>query len=266
MHNLVMGDKRIVRSKQIPVVSIITPVFNAAQFLRDTIRTVQDQTYVDWELIFIDDGSTDDSVQIIEQAAEHDPRIRLLKNKSNRGAGYTRNQGIKAAQGRYIAFIDADDLWHKDKLKKQVAFSEVNGHAFTFTAYEFADADGEPTGKKVFAPPQVTYKSMLKNSIAWTSTIIIDTSIVSKEHIVMPDIPRGQDLACWLRVLQKTGAGYGLDEVLANYRRTRGSLSSGKLKAIRRTWYIYYNIERINAAKSMYYVFVAKWNAFKKRV
>ena len=251
---------------KVPAVSIVTPVFNAAQFLRDTIKTVQDQTFTDWELIFIDDRSTDDSVQIIEQAVKHDPRIRLLRNKSNRGAGYTRNRGIEAARGRYIAFIDADDLWHKDKLEKQVTFAEVNGYAFTFTAYEFANADGTPTGKKVFVPPQVTYTSMLKNSIAWTSTIMIDSKKVSKEYIVMPDIPRGQDLVCWLRVLRKAGAGYGLNEVLARYRRTRGSLSSNKLKAIRRTWYIYHDIEHLGIIRSAYYVCVAKWNAFKKRV
>lgn len=157
-------------------------------------------------------------------------------------------------------------MWHKDKLKKQVAFAEANGYAFTFTAYEFANADGGPTGKKVFAPPQVTYASMLKNSIAWTSTIMIDTAKVSKGHIIMPDIPRGQDLACWLRILRETGVGYGLNEVLARYRRTKGSLSSDKLKAIRRTWHIYHEIERISIARSMYYVSVAKWNAFKKRV
>ncbi len=248
------------------LVSIVTPVFNSERFLRDTIQSVQSQSYGDWELLLIDDASTDGSVAVIQTAQNEDTRIKLLQNERNMGAGYSRNQGIKAATGEYVAFLDADDLWAADKLKKHVAFAEANSRAFTFTAYEFANTKGEPTGRCVSAPPSVTYQSMITNPIAWTSTIMIDLRQVEKGLIYMPDIKRGQDLVAWLNVLRHTNEGYGLNEVLSYYRRSSDSLSANKLKAMKRTWHIYRHELKINQAKSVVYMATWAFNATRKRI
>lgn len=248
------------------LVSVVTPVYNAGRFLDDTIRTVQGQAHTDWELIFIDDCSTDNSVEIIKNAINSDSRINLLQNEVNRGAGYSRNIGIEAARGRYLAFLDADDLWDSNKLMKQIEFARAGEYAFTFTGYEFADARGRPTGRKVSVPSTVTYRSMLTNPIAWTSTIMIDSRQVEKDVIYMPSIRRGQDLVSWLSVLKDVGSGYGLNETLSYYRRTSDSLSANKVKAMKRTWYIYRQILGINPITSVAYMSAWAFNAVRKRV
>lgn len=260
------SSQPIPTGKKNSLVSIVTPVFNSERFLRDTIQSVRRQSYSDWELLLIDDASTDSSVAIIKAAQDEDARIKLLQNERNMGAGYSRNKGIKAAKGKYVAFLDADDLWATDKLKNQVNFAEINSHAFTFTAYEFANAKGEPTGRRVSAPARVTYRSMVTNPIAWTSTIMIDIRQVKKDLLYMPAIKRGQDLVAWLNVLNYTGEGYGLNEVLSYYRRSSDSLSANKLKAMRRTWHIYRHELKINQAKSVAYMAAWAFNATRKRV
>ncbi len=248
------------------LVSIVTPVFNASEFLPETIRTVQDQSHTKWELLFVDDGSSDTSVSIIKKARQTDARILLLRNKRNRGAGYSRNRAIQAAKGEYIAFLDADDLWDPRKLEKQLTFAEADRLAFTFTAYEFASADGASTGSRVQAPQTVTYRSMLTNPIAWTSTIMVDMRRVTKETLYMPDIPRGQDLVAWLAVLHEVGQGYGLNEPLSYYRRTADSLSANKFKAMQRTWFIYRHILGIKPSTSLRHMAAWGFNATRKRI
>lgn len=249
-----------------PLVSIVTPVYNAAKFLEDTIASVQNQTYENWELIFVDDQSTDSGLEIISEAIKHDPRIKLIKNRQNSGAGRSRNRGVEAAAGRYICFFDADDLWHPSKLAKQLDFMEQTGAAFSCTSYEFADESGKPNGKKVIVPKKASYRELLTNVTVWTSTTMFDMSQLSKSDIEMPDIRRGQDAATWWKVLKRVGSVYGLQDVLAYYRRTSSSLSANKLKALKRTWYLYRNIEKINPITSAIYLVQHSYNATRRRI
>lgn len=143
-------------SKQ-PLVSIVVPVYNAARFLPDTIQTVKEQTYKNWELIFIDDVSSDDSVALIKKAAKLDSRIKIKQLPKNSGAATARNTGIDLSTGDYLAFLDADDLWDKNKLKKQIDFMKKELSSFSYTGYEFADEDGRPNGKIVRVPARISY-------------------------------------------------------------------------------------------------------------
>lgn len=249
-----------------PLVSIVVPVYNAAQFLPDTIASVQAQSYINWELLLVDDSSTDNSVKIIKQAIKQDSRIKLLKNTSNSGAALSRNHGIDAANGRYLAFLDADDLWVETKLNKQVAFMRSHDCAFSFTGYEFADETGKPNGTKVSVPETITYKQALKNTTIWTSTVMFDMSKLPKEGITMPNVRRGQDTATWWKVLKKIDHARGLNEVLSYYRRTTASLSANKLTALKRTWNLYRNVEHLGLLPSSYNFSWYVLNAVRRRV
>ena len=231
------------------LVSVIVPVYNAGKWIEDTILSVRSQTYRDWELILVDDGSTDNSMEIMRQCA--DDRVRIIDDGSNRGAAYARNMGVKEAKGRYICYIDADDLWSPDKLEKQLAFIEENNAAFTFTGYEFADASGVGVQKIVRVPKTIGYKQALKNTTIFTSTVMFDMDKLSKEDIMMPQVP-SEDTATWWKVLKKVGRAYGLDEQLTLYRRGTGTLSSNKMTAIQRIWNLYRNVEGLNVFYSAY--------------
>ena len=139
------------------LISIIVPVYNSEKFIGDTIKTVEQQTYKNWELILVNDCSTDNSTSIIEEQIKKDNRIKLINLQENSGAAIARNNGIEEAKGRYIAFLDADDFWDKEKLKEQISFMKENNYAFTFTGYEFSDENGKKTGKRVNVPEKLTY-------------------------------------------------------------------------------------------------------------
>ena len=248
------------------LVSIIVPVYNAERFLEDTINTVLNQTYKNWELILVDDCSTDKSVDIINKYSKKDKRVKLFKNKVNSKAAVSRNNGIKKSSGRYLCFLDADDLWDKQKLEKQVNFMKNNDCEFSFTGYEFADKDGNPNGKKVFIPNKINYKQALKNTTIWTSTVMFDMKKLSKKDIYMPNVARGQDSATWWKVLKKIGYAYGINEILSFYRRTEGSLSSNKITALKRTWNLYRNVEHLNIFSSSYNFCWYCFNALKRRI
>jgi teichuronic acid biosynthesis glycosyltransferase TuaG len=247
------------------LVSIVVPVYNAARFLEDTIATVQNQTYSNWELIMVDDGSTDDSVKIISRYAKTDKRIRLYKNKVNSHAAVTRNKGIDEAKGRYIAFLDADDLWAPIKLEKQISFMQEKDSAFSFTGYEFADEHGVPNGKKVAVPETITYKQALRNTIIWTTTVMFDMSKLTKENIHMPNV-KSEDTACWWKVLKLINNAYGMPDILSFYRRSADSLSANKIEAVKRVWNLYRNVEKHNLFYSAYCFTGYAYNTVKKRV
>jgi teichuronic acid biosynthesis glycosyltransferase TuaG len=235
------------------MVSIVVPVYNAASYIEKTIKMVYEQTYKDWELILVDDASTDNSVEIIEQVmARHKKRLRLIKKKVNEGAAEARNTGINASGGRYIAFLDADDIWRPEKLEKQVAFMEKTGAAFSFHAYEFGDEDANPTGKIVHVPAKLTYKKALSRTVIFTTTVMFDTEGSDIESIHMPNVP-SEDTATWWRILRLGFTAYGLDENLAIYRRPKKSLSSNKLTAIERIWFLYRNIADLSVPESLFY-------------
>ena len=252
-------------SKQ-PLVSIVTPVYNAERFLVDTIKTVQDQTHQNWEWLLVDDQSIDSSVEIIKKAQKTDKRIKLVSMPENGGAAKARNAGIEASKGKYLAFLDADDLWVDNKLEKQVAFMQQRDSAFSFTGYEFADANGKPNGKQVSVPGTINYRQALKNTTIWTSTVIFDISKLSRQDISMPIIRRGQDTATWWKVLKQIDQAHGMNEVLSYYRRTDESLSANKLTALKRTWNLYRNVEKLGLVASTYNFCWYVLNAVRRRV
>lgn len=260
--------KKVLDVADLPLVSIVTAVHNAESFFAETIKTVCEQSYRNWEWIIVDDKSDDNTVAIINETLKQtgDKRIRLIKLDRNGGAAKARNAGIKAARGRFLAFLDADDLWAHDKLARQVDFMRENGCAFSFTGYEFADASGRPNGKVVSVPARISYKQALKNTTIWTSTVMFDIEKLAVDDVLMPDVRRGQDTATWWKVLKKIDYAYGLNEVLSFYRRSAGSLSSNKLTALKRTWNLYRNVEKLDFFFSCYNFFFYCINAVNRRI
>lgn len=248
------------------LVSIICPVYNAEKFLEDTINTVLNQTYSNWELLLINDCSSDKSGSIISSYVKKDKRIKLINNDVNSKAAISRNNGIKEANGKFICFIDADDLWDKYKIEKQVDFMYKEKCAFSFTGYEFANEKGIPNGKKVYVPDRINYKHALKNTTIWTSTVMFDMEKLTKDDIYMPNVPRGQDTATWWKVLKKIDYAFGLNEILSYYRRSEGTLSSNKFIALKRTWNLYRNVEHLGFFQSAYYFCIYCFNAIKRRI
>ncbi|MEG1410455.1 MAG: glycosyltransferase family 2 protein [Terrisporobacter sp.] len=246
------------------LVSIITPVYNSAEFIEETIISVQNQTYANWELLLIDDCSKDDSAAIIEKYRVKDDRIKYIKMEKNSGAAVTRNFGLKTSKGRFIAFVDSDDLWESDKLEKQVTYMLKENIGFTFTSYRYMKEDGSKTNKVAKAPFKINYEGLLKNTIIGCSTVLIDKYIVGEFE--MPLVRRGQDTATWLKILRKEKYAYGIEEPLVNYRLVGGSISSNKMVALKRTWNTYRNVENLSIAKSAYVFCFYVFNAIKKRV
>ena len=248
-----------------PLVSIIIPVYNASNYLNVTIKTVLDQTYENWELILIDDASTDKSVEIISKYLSN-KKIKLLRNNRNMGAALTRNKGVLASKGEYLCFLDADDLWDTEKLSKQVSIMKKHNYHFTYTGYVFSNSKCEPVGNIIKAPLKCDYKKYLKTTIIWTSTVMLDMCYFTKKDILMPNIKIGHDGSTWLRLLKKETFAYGIDEPLSRYRRSKGSLSSNKLECAKAVWRMYYKIEGLSFFKSAYYFLHYCMNAIKKRI
>lgn len=232
-------------------VSIIVPVYNAEKFIPETIGYVQNQTYQDWELLLVDDCSSDKSMEIAFAEAKKDARIRPILQEKNAGAANARNCGIKEAEGRYICFLDADDIWETHKLERELDYLHQNDAGFVFTGYEFADEKGAGLGKIVQVPATITYQEALKNTTIFTSTVMFDRSKIELEDMLMPLI-ESEDTATWWHVLKKYGKAYGLNENLAKYRRSANTLSSNKLVAIRRIWNLYRKQEGFSVLKSTY--------------
>lgn len=221
------------------MISIIVPVYNAEKFIDATINSVLNQTYTDWELLLVNDCSKDGSVEKIKSFS--DSRIRLIEQPENKGAYAARNRGLKEAKGRFIAFLDSDDLWEPEKLSKELTFMQEEDAGFVFTGYEFADENGIGTGAVVKVPHSLTFKKALNNTNIFTSTVLIDREKIPDELIRMPHI-KSEDTATWWRILMAGHKAYGLNENLVKYRRSKGSLSSDKIEALRRIWNLYRNI------------------------
>jgi glycosyltransferase involved in cell wall biosynthesis len=232
------------------MVSVITPLHNSAAYISETIESVLAQTYQAWELIVVDDVSTDQSVQIVEAFVERDARIKLIKLEENSGAAVARNTAIKAASGRYIAFLDSDDLWLPDKLDKQLAFMQMHGHPFTFSAYSRIDEQGQPLGL-VGVPDKVSYRQMLKTSVIGCLTAMYDTVYFGK--VYMPLIRKRQDYGLWLKLLKQVEHAHGLQQPLGLYRVRRDSISSNKLNTSTYNWRLYRDVENLSFLSSCYY-------------
>jgi len=232
------------------LISIITPSYNSKRFIKATIESVLSQTYENWEMIIVDDVSPDDSNEIIEEYCKQDSRIKLIKLEKNSGPAVARNRAIEEAKGRYIAFLDADDLWLPEKLEQQLSFMKENNLSFTYSAYKLIDEKDSDLG--VFIPPmQASYSSILKTNPIGCLTAIYDTKKLGK--IYMPNILKRQDYGLWLKILKQINTTKGILEPLAIYRIRKNSVSSNKLKAASYQWKIYREVEKLNLFKSFYY-------------
>lgn len=248
------------------LISIVVPVYNASRFLDETIKTVREQTIDNWELIFVDDCSTDNSDEIIKQYMKIDKRIKYFKQDQNEGPALARNRGIDEAKGNFLCFLDADDMWDKDKLEKQLNFMLEKEVAFSYTSYEFATFDGIPTGKKVKAKEILTYKEVLKNNIISTITVMFNLNLIDKELIKMPNLKYVEDTATWFKILRNGFKAYGLSDVYSYYRRSSNTESSNKFKTQKRLWNLYRKEEKMGFFKSLYTLGVKNINAIKRRI
>ncbi len=248
------------------MVSIITPVYQCEKFLVETIESVLGQTHTNWEMILVDDCTPDGSAEIIRRYGEADSRFRYLKLEENSGAAVARNAGLDLARGRYIAYLDADDLWLPEKLERQLSFMAQTGAAFTCCDYEKIEHDGTPLHKTVHMPATITYEQLLRNTIIQTVGVIVDTSRVDRTLLRMPNLRRGQDSATWLQMLKNGVEFLGQNEVLAQYRRVPNSLSANKLKAMKRTWHLYRKVEMLSVPKSLWCLLGWAYNASLKRI
>ncbi len=248
-----------------PLISIIVPVYNTEQFIRETIESVQSQTYTNWELLMVDDASTDKSIEVINGFQQEDGRIKLIHHKYNQGVAKARNTGIEMAKGVFIAFLDADDLWAPTKLTQQLEFMQNLECAFSFTGYQFADEKGIANGPIVAIPATMRYKDALKNTTIWTSTVMFNLDKIKKQAIQMPSIP-SEDMATWWRILRSGYVAYGLQSTLSLYRRSGKTLSSNKFTAIKRTWSLYRMQEKLTIPQSLYYFCWYIFNATLRRI
>ena len=218
------------------IVSIITPSFNSAEFIGDTIKSIQSQSYSNWELLITDDCSTDNTIEIIKIFSEKDPRIKLFTLDKNQGAGVARNNSIKLSKGRFIAFCDSDDQWKREKLQKQVDFLLKNNLFFTYSSYDVIDEKSRFI-KQVISPSEINYKKMLKNNYVGCLTAIYDSDRLGK--IYMSSIRNRQDWVLWFKILQISGPTIGISESLAIYRDRSSSISSNKLTQFKFNWKVY---------------------------
>lgn len=256
------------------LVSIIVPVYNAGIYIEESIRMVEQQTFKEWELILVDDCSTDNSRQVIgdylknrssDLGREDLPEIHLIVKEKNEGAAMARNTGMEKAKGRYIAFLDADDIWVPDKLSKEMAFMKEKQAAFVFSAYEFGDENAVRTGRIVHVPETLSYKQALSRTVIFTTTVLLDRKKIPAELLCMP-IVKSEDTAFWWKLLRHGIKAYGFDEVLAVYRRPPKSLSSNKWEAIKRIWYLYRQQESLSLPRSVYYFVFWAFRATLRRL
>ncbi|GAA0714323.1 glycosyltransferase family 2 protein [Aquimarina litoralis] len=231
-------------------VTIITPSYNSAEYISETIDSVIKQTYENWEMLIVDDCSKDDSVAIINDYCLLDNRVRLIQLEKNGGAAVARNRAIKEAQGRFLAFLDSDDQWHPKKLEKQVGMMVNKNIPFTFTSYQLVSEEGE-LGRIIKSKAEVSYRNAIMSNPIGCLTVVIDIDFFGK--VYMPLIKKRQDLGLWLKLLRKTNA-IGIDENLALYRVRKDSISSNKFKLVKYHWILYREHEKTSFLKSIYYV------------
>lgn len=246
------------------LVSIIMPSYNCGDYVEDTIRCVQAQTYQNWEIIFVDDCSTDETVRRVLSISDKDPRIHLYQNKKNSGAAVSRNNALQKAKGRWIAFLDSDDLWEPNKLERQVRFMTENDYKFSYTYYKEMDADGNDSGVMVLGPRRITKSGMYAFCWPGCLTVMYDAAVIGL--IQIEDIKKNNDYAMWLKVCKKADC-YLLPEVLAKYRRGRsGSVSSHGISTMIKWHYkLFRDAEKMGVVSSLWHTGVNLICGFYKK-
>lgn len=244
------------------MISIITPSYNSQAFIGMAIDSVLSQTYSNWELIIVDDCSTDNSADIIQNYVQKDCRIKYFRTDRPSGSPtLPRNIGIKHAAGRHIAFLDSDDAWLPDKLEKQVKLLEDERVAIAFSDYEKMSEEGERNNRVIKAPKEVNYKQLLRGNVIGCLTAVYDTSKVGKMYF----IPHThEDYILWLSILKKGFVAVNTGTVEALYRVRRHSVSSNKWRVLSWQWDIYRNVEKVGLLKAMYYFAHYAYKAYRK--
>lgn len=225
------------RNHATPLVSVIMPAYNAELFIEEAIASVIAQTVADWELIVIDDCSTDDTVQIVSAFVRQDSRIQLLTNAVNMGVAKTRNRGLDLCRGQYVALLDSDDYWKPRFLEKMLARAEQTGADIIYCSYELVDEQDEKVCNDFIVPPETTFEESIVRSVITCSTVLLTAQLV-KKHRFPTDIYH-EDIALWFQILRDGGKACGVTDVLAAYRQREGSRSADKLKSACRRWTIY---------------------------
>jgi len=244
------------------MVSIIMPAFNAAIYVESSIRSVLKQTYPDWELIIINDASTDDTLAKVTSHSESDSRIKVIDLAENVGVAAARNRGLEAAIGKYIAFLDSDDQWANDKLSKQVNYMESNGALITYGAYRRVDESGREIG--IVLPPDVIgYKDLLKSNFIGNLTGMYNAQELGKQYF---SAVKHEDYVAWLKILKRTKSASAVGGILGDYRVYSGSTSSNKLKAATWQWRIYREAESLGLLSSAMFMIFYTYYAIKKRL
>lgn len=234
------------------LVSIIMPTYNCAKYIGEAINSVLSQTYKNWELIIVDDCSIDNTEEVVKKYLEKDNRIKYFKLSVNSGPAVARNVALEKASGKYIAFLDSDDLWMEEKLEKQISFMKQNNYNFTFTSYIQINENGEENGVIIKAKKKVDYNGVLLSCPIGNSTVIYNAEKLGKFEI--PNIRKRNDYALWLQILKKEKYAYGLNEILAKYRIRKNSVSRNKLDLIKYHWYLYRKIEKLSILRSTFHI------------
>ncbi|HIF9528296.1 glycosyltransferase family 2 protein [Photobacterium damselae] len=245
------------------MISIILPVYNSKSFIDDTINSVINQTYIFWELILVDDRSTDGTFDYIKDKYSNNDKIRIYQNDKNSGAGFTRNKGISEAKYSYIAFIDADDIWLPDKLSIQIEYMKKNNYPIVHTSYSFIDSENKKISGSVIASKKVTLDSYMKNTEIGMSTSLINRDVVGDFKLDL--IRTRQDTKLWLNLLGKGFNSYGIEEKLVKYRIRNGQISANKFKVAYMTFKVFMSVTSIPLYRKLYNYSFYAFNGVVKR-
>ena len=246
------------------LVSIITPCYNSTKFIKQCIESVLAQTYTNWEMIIVDDCSNDNSKENILVFSKNDTRIKAFFLDKNIGPAEARNFGIKKSKGRYVAFLDSDDLWLPEKLEQQLLFMQKYNIAFSYTSYQSISEDGASCLNIIKVPKKMMYYDYLKNTIIGCLTVIIDREQTG--NFEMPNIRSSHDMALWLLIMKRGFPAYGLDKPLASYRIVSGSNTSSKINAAIDVWRVYREVEKLSYLYGFWCFLNYMFNAIKKRI
>lgn len=234
------------------LISIITPTYNCGKFIGETIESVINQTYENWEMIIVDDCSKDNTNDIVNKYAQNDNRIKYYLLEKNSGAAIARTKAMELANGNYMAFLDSDDLWVEDKLEKQLKFMKENNFNFVCTEYEQIDEQSNPLGKIIKVRDKANYNRVLLDCPVGNSTVMYNVKAMGKFQV--PNIRKRNDDALWLKMLKKEEYIHGMKEVLMKYRIRENSISSNKLDLVKYHWYLYREIENLSVIRSVFHI------------
>ncbi|HUN60739.1 MAG TPA: glycosyltransferase family 2 protein [Candidatus Sulfotelmatobacter sp.] len=245
-----------------PQVSVITPVFNAVEFLPDALRAVREQSLTDWEHILVDDGSTDRSFQLIQQAAAQDSRLVVLRTSGRTGPAKARNQGLDCARGKYVAFLDADDLWLPQKLKNCVAWMKANDYTFIYHDYRHLSRDGKKAGAVIAGPDQLDLRSLHTRRGAGCLTVVIDREKLPAFRFPTDHQGLNEDFVAWLRLLRQGHVGHRLPEDLGRYRLSEQSRNGNRIASALACWRIYRSESSLPWSRAANWWTQYAWHAF----